>query len=246
MVSVVVVDNHPVVRKGLKALLESESDFRIVAEASDGLDALQAVEKYKPNIMVLELMIKGMNGIEVTRQLSKISPGTKIVVFSVLDSEHYVLEALRAGAKAYVLKESPAEELLVAFHKVIDGHRYLSLNLLDRTIDGYLQTVENGLSDLYHSLTSREKEVLLHSAQGKTSAQIADELFVSKRTIEAHRASMMRKLGLKKQRELVVYAIQKGLLPPEPETVQTARKWEAKPLEEFFPIGKLDYVRARS
>ncbi|MFH1031865.1 MAG: response regulator transcription factor [Chloroflexota bacterium] len=215
MITVMLVDDHPVIRQGLRALLETETEIKVVGEATEGLEALRMAEELSPNVIVLDMMMKGISGIEVTRQLSKNSTNSAIVIFSMLGSEHHVLEALRAGARGYILKESPSDELIKAVREVAAGHRYLSSGILDRTIDGFLQIAETSEPDPLHTLTRREREVLYASAQGKTCAEIAKQLFVSRRTVESQRASLMRKLGLRNQHELVSYAIQKGIVAPE-------------------------------
>ncbi|MDO8568742.1 MAG: response regulator transcription factor [Dehalococcoidales bacterium] len=214
MITIVLADDHHVVRQGLRALLESEPDFRVVGEAGDGITTAQLVENLKPNILVLDLMMTGMNGLECARQVSKRSPKTITVILSMHSNEGYVLEALRAGAKAYILKESSADELVHAIREVIAGRRYLGPPLSDLVIDNYLRKAENNDLDPYEALTAREREVLHLAAQGNTNAEIAARLFISRRTAEIHRTNMMRKLGLRTQTQLVRYAMQRGILPP--------------------------------
>ncbi|MBI2869691.1 MAG: response regulator transcription factor [Chloroflexi bacterium] len=214
MISIVLADDHWVVRQGLKALLEAESDFRVIGEASDGLEAARVVEQLKPRILVLDLMMGGINGLEVTRQVAKHPSETSVVILSMYGNESYVLEALRAGAKAYVLKESTSEELVRAIREVIKGYRYLGAPLSERAIEVYLQKTEPTTQDAYDTLTTREREVLHLAAQGYTNAEIANRLFISRRTVEIHRANMLRKLGLRTQHiQLVQYAVQRGILP---------------------------------
>ncbi len=214
MITIVLADDHHVVRQGLRALLETEADLRVVGEAGDGIATAQLVENLKPNILVLDLMMTGMNGLEVTRQVSKRSPKTTVVILSMHSNEGYVLEALRAGAKAYILKESSADELVRAIREVTAGRRYLGPPLSERVIDTYLRKAESSMLDPYDTLTTREREVLHLAAQGNTNAEIAAKLFISRRTAEIHRTNMMRKLELRTQTQLVRYAIQRGILPP--------------------------------
>ncbi len=214
MITIVLADDHHVVRQGLRSLLETEPDLQVVGEASDGLEAIQLVESVHPDILVLDLMMRGMNGLEVAREVSKRSTGTRIVILSMYDNEAYVLGALRAGAKAYVLKESSSAELVQAIREAVIGHRYLSSSLSERAIDAYMQKVEDTTLDPYDTLTSREREVLHLAAQGCTNADMAARLFISRRTVEAHRANMMQKLGLHTQTDLIRYALQRGILPP--------------------------------
>ena len=214
MISIVLADDHHVVRQGLRALLETEADFRIIGEAGDGLEAARLVENLQPNVLVLDLMMGGMNGIEVTRQVSKRSPKTTVVILSMHNNEAYVLEALRAGAKAYILKESSADELVRAIREVSAGRRYLGPPLSERVIDTYLRKAESSMLDPYDTLTTREREVLHLAAQGSTNAEIAARLFISRRTAEIHRTNMMRKLALHTQTQLVRYAMERGILLP--------------------------------
>ncbi len=212
MINIMLVDDHPVIRRGLRALLEAEPGFKVVGDAGDGFEAVQVFEKSNPNVVLLDMVMKGASGIEVSRQLTKNNHSVGVIIYSMLSSKHHVLEALRAGARGYVLKESPSEELVQAIRAVAAGHKYLSTMLLDRTIDIFMQIADgNGLEPL-NTLTPREKEVLELSAQGNTAAEIAKQLYVSRRTVEAQRASVMRKLGLKNQHELIVFASQKGIL----------------------------------
>jgi DNA-binding NarL/FixJ family response regulator len=208
-------DDHHVVRQGLRSLLETEPDLQVVGEASDGLEAIQLVESLHPDILVLDLMMRGMNGLEVAREVSKRSSSTRIVILSMYDNEAYVLGALRAGAKAYVLKESSSAELVQAIREAVIGHRYLSSSLSERAIEAYMQKVEDTALDPYDTLTSREREVLHLAAQGCTNADMAARLFISRRTVEAHRANMMQKLGLHTQTDLIRYALQRATLPPD-------------------------------
>ena len=211
--NIVLADDHHIVRQGLKSLLESESDFKVVGEAPDGLEAVRLCEEKQPDVLVVDMVMKGMNGIEVTRQITKSCPNTAIVVLSMYDNENYVVEALQAGVKAYVVKESTATELVRAIREARIGHRYLSPPLSERAINAYLQKSKETAFDPYESLTTREREVLHMAALGTSSSEIATRLYVSRRTVENHRASMMRKLGIHTQTQLIRFAIQRGILP---------------------------------
>lgn len=213
MASIVLVDEHEIVRQGLKSLLEVEPGFRVVGETGNGLEALRLVENLKPDIVILDPMISGINGIEVVRQIGKISPGTKVIIYSFYSNEGYVLEAMQAGAKAYVIKDADTSEMVRAVKEVNAGHRYLVTSLLESAIDTYLQAEKVKEPDPYDSLTKREREVLQLAAQGYTNAEIADKLYISRRTVEIHRANLMRKLGLRTQRDqLIQYARNRGIL----------------------------------
>lgn len=215
MITIVLADDHPIVRQGLKELLKAEHDLQVVGEAGDGLEAAKLGEALQPNVMVLDLMLGGINGIEVTRRLAKRAPKTNVVILSMHSNEAYVVEALQAGAKAYVLKESTAEELVHAVREVSSGHRYLSRALSERAIDAYLYQTKNVGTDPYDTLTVREQEVFCLAAQGYTNAEIASKLVISRRTVESHRANIMQKLGLHTQTDLIRYAIKRGILPSE-------------------------------
>ncbi|MBP7961193.1 MAG: response regulator transcription factor [Caldilineaceae bacterium] len=212
-VSIVLADDHHVVRQGLRALLEAEPHFFVKGEAGDGLTALQLVENLRPDVLVLDLMMPGLNGLEVTRQATKLSPATKIIILSMHAGEAYVLEALRNGAYGYVLKDSGADELVEAIHTVMGGRRYLSSPLSERAIDLYITKSQDLPEDPYDSLTTREREVLQLAAEGNTNVLIADLLSISPRTAETHRANMMRKLDLHNSTELIRFALQRGIIP---------------------------------
>ncbi len=214
MSTIFLADDHPVLRQGLRALLELEQDFSIVGEAGDGLEAVQLVERLRPDVLVLDLMLPGLPGLEVTRQVCQRCPQTRVVILSMYASEAYVLEALKAGARAYVLKKSTASELVHAIREILAGRRYLSPPLSERAIEAYLQKVKPTLDPL-ETLTAREREVLHLVAGGLTNAQVAARLCLSRRTVEMHRKNIMRKLQLRTALDLVRYAARRGLLPPE-------------------------------
>ena len=205
-------DDHPVVRRGLRSLLEETPDFRVIGEAGDGLEAAQLVARLRPDVLVLDLMMEGMNGLEVTRQVMKHSPGTVVVILSMYGNESYVLEALRCGAKAYVLKDSTADDLVHAIQAAAAGHRYLSPPLSERALERYIEKTEATELDPYDRLTVREREVLHLVASGCTHAEIAARLCISPRTVETHRARVMRKLGLRTTVQLIHYAMRRGIL----------------------------------
>jgi two-component system response regulator NreC len=212
-VTIVLADDHHVMRQGLRMLLEAQEDFCVVAEAGDGLEAVKLVERLKPHVLIVDLMMPGINGLEVARQVSHHSPQTRIIVLSMYGNEPYVLEALRHGAAGYVLKDANAAELLRAVHEVVAGRRYLSPPLSEHAIEAYLQKAQGAVLDLYETLTTREREVLQLAAEGRTNADIAAVLYVSPRTVETHRAHLMHKLGLHTQADLIRYALKRGILP---------------------------------
>ncbi len=212
MITIVLADDHQIVRRGIRLLLEAEPDFSIIGEAGDGLDTIRIVEQLKPDILVLDLMMAGVNGLEVTRQISKSSPQTGVVILSMHSNESYVVEALQSGAKAYILKESTSEELVRAVREAATGRHYLSSPISERAIEAYIQKTRPTQLDRFDTLTTREREVLHLAAQGATNTEIAAQLYISRRTVEIHRASMMRKLSLKSHADLIRYALQRGIL----------------------------------
>jgi Response regulator containing a CheY-like receiver domain and an HTH DNA-binding domain len=213
MTTVLLADDHPVVRQGLKALLEAEGDFNVVGEASDGLDALAMTERLQPDVLLADIMMPGLNGLEVVRQLKTRAPRTKAIVFSMHATDAHIHEAFRNGAYGYLLKGSGAEEMAEAVRTVTTGRRYLTPSVSERLIDAYLDHAQTfGQKDAYDDLTSREREVFQLVAEGLTSAQIADRLCISPRTVEIHRSNALRKLSLKSQSEVVRYAVQRGLI----------------------------------
>lgn len=215
VITIVLADDHTLVRQGLRALLSAESDFRVVDEAADGLQAMEAVRRLKPEVLVLDLMLPGLNGLEVARQVHRHAPKTRIVILSMHSNEAYVLEALRNGARAYVLKDATGAELVRAIREVVAGRRYLSPPLSERAIAAYVEKTAAADTSAYPLLTSRERQVLQLAAEGLSNTEIAARLSISPRTVETHRAHLMRKLGLKSQTDLIRYALKRGFLPPE-------------------------------
>lgn len=215
MISIVLADDHNIVRQGLRSLLEEQPDFRVVGEAADGVETSKLVERLHPDVLVADVMMGSMNGIEVTRQVRRISPKTRVVVLSMHADEVYVMEALRAGAKAYVLKDSIADDLLHAIREAVLGHRYLSPPLSEHVIDGYLDKSEATVQKPHERLTIREHEVLHLLATGHNNVEIAAQLCLSRRTVEVHRARMMHKLGLHGSVHLLRYALEQGIAAPE-------------------------------
>ena len=211
-ITIVLADDHQVVRQGLRAILEGEHNLRVVGEAGNGLKAARLVERLRPDVLVLDLMIPGLSGLEVTRQLRKRSPKTRVVILSMHGDKSYVLEALRNGAAGYVLKDASADELIKAVHEAAANRRYLSPPLSDSAVDAYVQQAGATTTDPYDSLSSREREVLQLVAEGHTNPQIGMRLFISPRTVEIHRANMMTKLDLRNQTDLIRYALKRGII----------------------------------
>lgn len=212
MIRVVLAENHAIVRQGLQALLDKEADIEVVAHAANGRDALAAVEQEKPDVLVLDWMLPLLSGLEVTRRISGQGMKTKVIILSMYADEGYVLEALRHGASAYLLKDSGGIELVNAIRSCLEGGRYLSPPLSERLLTEYQAKVETGKLSPYKTLTDREREVLQLVAEGYNSKAIADQLSISPRTVETHRANLMRKLNLESTSDIIKFASSKGLI----------------------------------
>lgn len=212
MTSIVLAEDHQIVREAFHMLLEAQPNLNVLAETGDGLDALHLVEKLKPDILVADMMMPGLPGPELARRVKQISPDTKVIMLSMYDAESYVIEALKIGVAGYVLKKGSTQELVFAIHQALMGNVYLSPQLNQRALQTYLEFVEeSGQEDLYDSLTAREKEVFHLAVEGINNSQIAERLSISIRTVEMHRANLMKKLGVNSQTELVKFAIRRGL-----------------------------------
>jgi DNA-binding NarL/FixJ family response regulator len=212
MITVVLADDHTIVRQGLRALLASEPDLTVTGEAIDGPQAIQLVERLRPNVLVLDLMMPGLSGLKVTREIRQSSPQTRVVILSMHANQAYVLEALQAGAVAYVLKESTASDLAHAIREAVAGRRFISPPLSEQDIEVYMRKAKIAPATGFETLTRREREVLRLAAEGQTSTEIAEILSISPRTVEIHRANMMHKMGLRTQADLIRYALRHGIL----------------------------------
>jgi DNA-binding NarL/FixJ family response regulator len=213
MTTAIIADDHEIVRHGLRGVLEQDGVIRVVAEAPDGLTAAQLVEKHKPQILLLDLNMPRLHGIDVLRQTRASSPHTKVIVLSMHNDEPYVIESLRAGASAYILKGSESEEISQALREVLAGRRFLSATLSEWAINALVAKPADD-SDPLQALTQRERMVLQLAAEGHSNPEIAEKLFISPRTAETHRTNLLRKLGLQTQTDLVRFAIRKGLIQP--------------------------------
>jgi DNA-binding NarL/FixJ family response regulator len=208
---ILLVEDHVVVRQGIKALLSDEPDLEIVGEADDGRAALQAVLKLQPNLVLMDISMPGLNGIEATRQIRQRHPEVKVVVLSMHANEEYVFQVLRAGASGYVLKQSDSSEVLTAIRAALSGGSFLSPPISRAVIDDYVRRAEaRGQEGDLDLLTSREREVLQLLAEGLSNREIAEQLNISVKTVETHRSNMMNKLDVDSKTELVKYALRKG------------------------------------
>jgi DNA-binding NarL/FixJ family response regulator len=206
-ITLLLADDHTILRQGVRSLLQTQSDFRIVGEASSGLETIKKVEMLKPDVVILDLMMHKINELSTIKQIKERHPDTVVVVLSMHDKEAYVLEAMHNGASAYVLKGSDAQDLIVAIRQAKQGNRYLSPPLSERAIDAYVAKSQQADLDPYDKLTSRQREVLLLLAQGFSYAEIAERLGISARTVETHRRRVMEILELGSNTDLIRYAI---------------------------------------
>jgi DNA-binding NarL/FixJ family response regulator len=213
MITAIIADDHEIVRRGLRTVLESDGACKVVAEAADGLAAVQLVEKHKPTVLILDLNMPRLHGIEVLRQTRANSPHTRVLVLSMHNDEAYVIETLRGGAMAYILKGSESQEIARALAEVLAGRRFLSAPLSEWAINALVaKPADSG--DPLQAVTPRERMVLQLAAEGASNGEIAEKLFISPRTAETHRTNLLRKLGLQTQTDLVRFAIRKGLISP--------------------------------
>lgn len=209
-VKVVLIDDHPIVRQGLRNLLQTERSFQVIAEADDGITGLELLKRVRPDVLIVDLMMPGLNGLDLIKQVLKHLPRLRIVVLSMQSADSYVVEALNSGAAGYVLKETGPSEIIHAVKAVVAGDRYLSPKLAQRVLDS--STGRKKIADPYDSLTPREREILHLIIEGKTSAQIAAKLVLSPRTVELHRSRIMKKLNLHNQTDIFRYALERGIL----------------------------------
>ncbi len=213
-ITVFLADDHTVVRDGLKLLLESQPDIKVVGDAPDGRLALQQLGRLRPDVAILDIAMPGLNGIEITEQLKQVAPITKVVILSMHSTPEHIYRALQAGARGYLLKESAGQEVVKAVRSVQGGRRYLSEEISDQVINGFIRHgKETAEESPLERLSIREREILQLVVEGKSSAQIAKILFLSTKTVETYRSRLMQKLGIGDLPGLVKFAIQHGLTP---------------------------------
>ena len=211
--NIVLADDHTILREGLRALLTADSNFEIVGEACDGREAVRFVEKLGPDLLLMDLSMPRMSGMDAIREIKKRHPETKIIALTVHKTEEYLLTTLRAGADGYVLKDATHDELIMAIKNVMGGKSYLSPGVSEKIIEGYLEGKESTRSrSSWESLSQREREVLKLIAEGYKNKEIAEELCISLKTVEKHRANLMKKLDLHNAAALTVYAVERGLV----------------------------------
>ena len=209
MITVILADDHPVVRDGLCFLLNAQSDIKVIGTADNGHEAVQLAEKLNPNVAVMDIAMPLLNGIEATQQITLTCPHTRVMILSIHFTSVHIQRALQAGAMGYLLKESAGEEVVEAIRTVHEGRRYLSRKIAETVVEDY---VRQGGGDVLEGLSPRERQVLQLIAEGKTSAEAAQILFLSVKTVETYRSRFMQKLGLKDMTALVKFAIQHGII----------------------------------
>ena len=210
-IKVLLVDDHAIMRDGIRVLLGNNQDIEIVGEAADGEEALEKTWQLAPDVIIMDIAMPGLNGLEATRLIKKDYPGVKILILTQYDSKEYVLSALKAGASGYLPKRALGTELITAINVVFCGDSFLHPSIASVLVDHYQhQRMQN--KDLFDSLTLRQREILKLIAEGHTCKEIAAEVFISPKTVHGHRAGIMEKLGLHNHSELMKYVLRKGLL----------------------------------
>ncbi len=213
MIRILLADDHNVIRKGLRLLLESQPGFTVVAEAADGRETVALAESHSPNVIVLDVAMPNLNGIEAARQISAKIPQVAIVILSMHSDESYVLRALKAGARAYLLKDSAEDDLINAVKAVNAGKAFFSPAISKMLVEDFMRQLrEREVEDSYELLTSREREILQLLAEGKSNKEIATVLNLSPHTVETHRGNILQKLNLHSVPELILYAVRKGVI----------------------------------
>jgi DNA-binding NarL/FixJ family response regulator len=216
LAQILIADDHDIVRRGIRELLAERADWNICAEARNGTEAVEMAGQLKPDVAVLDLAMPQLNGILATRQIRKLTPNTEVLIFTMHESEHLALEVLAAGAKGYLVKSSAVEELPRAIEQLLQHRPYLSPTLADTVTNGQLRswTRKHSADSIYSQLSDREIQVVQLLSQGLTSKRIGASLGISVKTVETHRANIMRKLGVGSIAELVRYAIRSHLVTP--------------------------------
>jgi DNA-binding NarL/FixJ family response regulator len=211
--NIVIAEDHTILREGLKSLLSSQPDLKIVDEAGDGLEAIRCVQNHSPDLILLDLSMPRMTGLDAIKEIKRVNSDTKIIVLTVHSTEEYILATLQAGADGYVLKDAHSSELMTAIRHVLDGRRYLSPSISGTIIDGLLEGKKaSAIRSAWETLTQREREILKLIAEGHKNKDIADLLCISVKTVEKHRANLMEKLDLHNVAALTALAAEKGLI----------------------------------
>lgn len=210
-IKVLLVDDHAIIREGLRSLLKKQPEMEVIADTGDGRKAIELVRELLPNIVIMDITMPGLNGIEATRQIIAEFPDVKVIALSIHSKRRYVADMLSAGATGYILKECLFDELVQAIKAVAAGGRYLSPRITDVVVSDYVKRLSTSAYSPFEALKTREREVLQLVAEGKSTKQIALELHVSTKTIEANRRQIMEKLNIHSVAELTKYAVREGL-----------------------------------
>ncbi len=216
MIRVVLVDDHGIVRQGVRTLLEEQADILVIGDCEEGAQALTLVQRMQPDVLVADLMMPGLGGLDLIQRVRQSNPATQVVVLSMHANVAYVAESLRRGAIGYVIKQADIRELVSAVRAAAGGKRHLSPGIDEAGVRESLRLSATAPIDPLEKLSQRERQVLECVARGHTNAEIAASLGLSRRTVETHRANMMRKLGLESQADVIRFALRRGLLPIEP------------------------------
>ena len=212
-IRVLLADDHKLIRAGLRLVVDQQPDLSVVGEADDGRQAVDLAKTLKPDVVVMDIGMPNLNGIEAARQIREIRPDAAVVMLSMHSDESYVLRALSAGARAYLLKDSATTDLVQAIHAVVEGKSFFSPAVSKVLLQDYMRKLQrSGAEDSYDLLSPREREVLQLVAEGKSNKEIASLLNLSVYTVETHRAKIMQKLNLKGVPELILYAVRKGII----------------------------------
>jgi two-component system, NarL family, response regulator NreC len=212
-VRVMIADDHPLVRSGLRGLLERDGEFQVIAEAAHGYEAIDLAVLHKPDVILLDVGMPRLSGPDAAQSISQKLPAVRIVMLSMHSDESYVLRALKAGARGYLLKASPEADVIAAIRAVAAGNAYFSPSITKLLVEEYVvEARRRGVEDTYELLSTREKEILQILASGKTNREIAELLFISVATVETHRNNIFQKLHLHNLAELILYAVRKGLI----------------------------------
>ena len=210
-IRIIIADDHKIVRNGLRSLIEKELDIEVIAEADNGRTAVHTALELAPDVMIMDIAMPDLNGIEATRQIIAALPGTKVIALSMHADKRYVMEMLKAGASGYILKDNAYEELASAIRTALNNRTYLSPQVAEIVIGDYIQFAKTASGSVFSLLSAREREVLQLLAEGNSTAQIADRLCISVKTVETYRQHIMEKLNIRNIAELTKYAIREGL-----------------------------------
>ncbi|MCK5010585.1 MAG: response regulator transcription factor [Deltaproteobacteria bacterium] len=211
-IKVVVADDHTILRQGIKALLDNQEGIEVMGEAKDGREAIKTIEELLPDVILMDIAMPGLNGLEATRRIKKKFPKTKVVVLTMHANEEYIFQILNAGADGYLVKETAFQDLISAINAVHKGEAFMSPSISKKVMTDYIQRAQGEEKVGFDTLTTREREILQLVAEGNSNKKIAEALFISPKTVETHRAHIMDKLNIHDRAGLIKYAIRKGMI----------------------------------